>query len=811
MAVSDEDVARSRKISVEQVKLLRRTRGASNETLEKLPEGAMRRAIRRLNYPDLPRARQAFEVAQSRDDRGRIPPNALGKALRQVRTARARSGRERVVAGLPANRKVDLRCLVTRAAGLGAAQWTWLGPGNIGGRTRSIVVHPTQAEILWAASVGGGIWRTTDGGGHWEPVDDFMANLAVCCMEMDPRDPDVLYAGTGEGFFNLDAIRGAGIFHTNDGTAWKQIASTANESFNAVNRLSLSANGKVLLAATGKGLFRSSDAERATWAKVLESAVADVKFQPGSSTDAVAGGLDDGQAFYSTNGGRTWKTATHPGAWSGRVELAWSAKNPAVVYASVQMQHGEIWRSSDGGQSYVRRQSRTADGAPAHYLGDQGWYDNVIWAGDPTDEGLVIVGGIDLWRSVDAGDTLAEISTWWAPGSAHADHHAIVSHPDYDGASNRTLFFGNDGGVYKAVDVKALGAEAEPPYVAGWTELVNNYGVTQFYGGAGNATSGKIVGGAQDNGTISFDPATGTESWKQIFGGDGGWCAADPADPLVFYGEYVYLNIHRNTDGGASDDLEGDRYISGQFWNPAINEWDWKPAPFRIPDAMNFDALFIAPFTLDPNQPSRILAGGLSLWRTNDAKTPNTFTSGPSWEAIKPGTGAHISAIAVAGGDSDLVWAGHEDGMVFRTTDATAAQPSWQRMDGLGPKPLQAERYCTRIAIDPADRDVVYVAFGGYVSANVWATRDGGATWANLGAGLPAAPVKAIAIHPRRAEFVYVGTEVGVFGSEDRGVTWSPTNEGPTNCAVDDLFWMGETLVCATHGRGMFRIDLSAV
>jgi hypothetical protein len=630
-------------------------------------------------------------------------------------------------------------------------------------------------------------------------------------MAMDPRDPDVLYAGTGEGFFNLDAIRGAGIFRTTDGATWKRLPATANESFAAVNRLSVSANGKTLLAATGAGLFRSSDADRSTWTSVLAGAVADVKFRPGSSTHAVAGGLDDGRAHYSTNGGRTWKAAAHQGTWSGRVELAWSAANPAVVYASVQMRHGEIWRSTDGGRSFERRRTAAADGAPAPYLGDQGWYDNAIWAGDPTDEDLVIVGGIDLWRSVDGGDTLAEISTWWAPGSAHADHHAIVSHPGYDGGANRTVFFGNDGGIYKAVDVRALGAEAEPPYVAGWTELVNNYGVTQFYGGAGNATSGRIVGGAQDNGTICFDPARGTEGWTTVFGGDGGWCAADPTDPQVFYGEYVYLNIHRNEDGGTSDDVEGDRYISGQFWNVAAGDWDWKAVPFRIPDAMNFDALFIAPFVLDPNEPNRILAGGLSLWRTNDAKASNTPTSGPSWEAIKPGAGSHISAIAVAPGDSDVVWVGHEDGRVFRATDASAAQPAWQRMDGLGPRPLQAERYCTRIAIDPADTDIVYVAFGGYVSANVWGSRDGGATWANLGAALPAAPVKAIAVHPRRTSFVYVGTEVGIFGSEDGGRTWSPTNEGPTNCAVDDLFWMGETLVCATHGRGMFRIDLSQV
>jgi len=809
MAISDEELARRKSISVEQVQLLRYSRGATNDTLSGLSETAVRRAIRRLNVPDLPRARQAFRAAQARNDDGRIPPGALGAALRELRTMRARPARQRRVAGLPTERTVEPRGLIaTSLAGLTQDRWEWLGPGNIGGRTRSILVHPTQQLSIWAGSVGGGIWRTADGGTSWEPVDDFMANLAVSCMVMDPKNPSVMYAGTGEGFFNVDALRGAGIFRTLDGVAWTQLPATATEDFTALNRLAISLSSTVLLAATGKGLLRSSDKERATWTKVLDVPIADVKCHPRASTRAVAGGLDNGQAYYTENSGRTWKPATH-GPWSGRVELAYSVKDPQVVYASMEAAHGEIWRSADGGKSYQRRATLDSNGDPAPYLGDQGWYDNTIWCGDPTDENLLVVGGINLWRSTDGGDTLAEISTWWDPGSVHADQHAIVSHPAYDGVSNRTVLFGNDGGVFQATDNRAVGGAAQPPYRNGWNELVNNYGVTQFYGGAGNAASGKIVGGAQDNGTICFDPAQGTQRWTTIFGGDGGWCAADPTDANVFYGEYVFLNIHRNTDGGTTDDTQGDRYISGQFWNPGAGDWAWKPLPFRINDAMNRRALFIAPFLLDPNQPRRMLAGGLSLWRTDDAKAPNTLTSGPAWSAIKPSAGANISTLAVAQGNSDMVWVGHVNGMVFRTANGTAPQPAWQRADGTGAKPLQAQRYCTCITIDPADQDVVYVAFGGYVNANIWATRDGGATWTNLGAGLPAAPVRAVAVHPRQARFVYIGTEVGVFASEDAGASWSPTNEGPTNCSVDDLFWVGETLVCATHGRGMFRIDLS--
>ena len=144
----------------------------------------------------------------------------------------------------------------------------------------------------------------------------------------------------------------------------------------------------------------------------------------------------------------------------------------------------------------------------------------------------------------------------------------------------------------------------------------------------------------------------------------------------------------------------------------------------------------------------------------------------------------------------------------FRTQDGTAGSPTWQRVSS-GQFPPQ--RYCARITVDPAQSDVVYVAFGGYSRGNLWATRDGGTTWTDLSGTLPTAPVRAVTTHPRHPEFVYAGTEVGLFASDDSGTTWSPTNQGPTNCSVDDLFWMGETLVSVTHGRGMYRIDLSGV
>jgi hypothetical protein len=214
---------------------------------------------------------------------------------------------------------------------------------------------------------------------------------------------------------------------------------------------------------------------------------------------------------------------------------------------------------------------------------------------------------------------------------------------------------------------------------------------------------------------------------------------------------------------------------------------------------------------LDPNEPNRMLAGAVSLWRTNDAKKPNTQNAGPAWSTIKPSAGSYISAIAIARGNPKVVWVAHADGQVFKTTNGTGATPTWQRVDRTGPRPLAVRRYCTGITIDAQDHNTVYLTFGGYSQGNVWKTTDGGATWSNLGQALPAAPARALTLHPDNSALVYAGTEVGVFASEDGGTTWSPTNEGPTNCSVDDLFWMDRVLVCVTHGRGMFKLDLSQI
>ena len=687
--------------------------------------------------------------------------------------------------------------------------WKSLGPGNIGGRIRSILIDPTDTDRIYIGSVGGGVWISTDGGQNWQPGDDLMANLAVASMVMDPNNSSLIYAGTGEGcnYSNPtlgagDAIQGNGIFKTSNGWVWEQLdatkATATNTDFLWVNGLTINSDSSVMLAGTRTGIFRSTDAGD-TWTKAMNANVGNILFDPSDETKAVAGLLNSGGIYFSTDSGDTWTQATEPAGTSsnGRSQICYAAKDTSFVYASVQAPGGsQIWLSTDGGQVFTKKNNTT------NYLGTQGDYDNIIWAGDPSNENFVIVGGIDLYKSTNGGNSLVQISRWQSsPRSAHADQHMIFSDPGYNGTTNKIVYFGNDGGLYKTLDVSTVGSGAHME--GGWISLNTKLPITQFYSvsgklnPAGNAIA-SIVGGAQDNGSMRYTPANGANSWNTWYGGDGGYVSSDATSADNYYGEYVYLDIFRSTNGGLNAES-----ISGSYWNGF--DWDWKPVPYTITDAQNTTAQFIAPFLLDPNDASRLIGGGQSLWITTDPLTATTNVSGPTWTIIKPPIDPYISAIAIARGNSNLMLVGYTNGRIYKSTNATAAAPVWARADS----GINANRVCSWLVIDDNDPTRFYATFGGFQDNNVWTSSDSGSSWSNLGALLPKVPIFCIAVHPQNAEWLYLGTESGIFASEDRGANWSPTNEGPTNCLIYQLFWLNNTLVCASHGRGMFSNDLT--
>ncbi len=496
---------------------------------------------------------------------------------------------------------------------LNEREWVWLGPNRVGGRVRSILIHPTEPELMWTGGVAGGVFRSDDGGKTWATSYQMMGSLVVSCMTLHPWYPYRLYAGTGEGFYNVDAFRGAGIFVSDDAArSWAQLPSTKREEFRWVNRIAMTRSAPrqtFMLVATRAGLFRSEDDGR-NFVKVnvpmdsrqlpaFASEVLDVHFHPNDPMRCVAAGRG-GNAFYSEDGGKIWHAAAgipiQPG-FGGRVELCYAqaspkdAARPTVVYASADWCDGQVFRSLDGGKTFMLRANLKHMKYPdPDTTPGQGWYDNTLWAGDPRNPNILVVGGIALHRSRDGGRTFVPISSSDpAPNTPHTDQHVIVAVPGYDGETNRAVYIGNDGGIFRTDDVML----ATP--ARGWKAMNNGLAITQFYGAGVNPTSGQIVAGAQDNDTRLYTPGPGgapaIENWKVISGGDGGQSSADPEKP-IFYGEYVTLQLLRSTGGAEAESI-----------------YD------GITDAGDEErALFIAPATLDPNRPGAMAAGGANLW-----------------------------------------------------------------------------------------------------------------------------------------------------------------------------------------------------
>ncbi|HEX9732181.1 MAG TPA: hypothetical protein VGG06_09375 [Thermoanaerobaculia bacterium] len=725
------------------------------------------------------------------------------------------------------------------------AAWEHLGPGNIGGRTRAILIHPDKPRIRWAAGVSGGVWKTEDGGASWRPQADLMPNIAVNSMAMDPGDPDVIYAGTGEGFFREEVretslpLRGAGIFKTTDGGAtWTRLPETFSDDFRWVNAIAVShGNPRRLYAATRTGVWRSLNAGN-TWRRVhateVKGGCLDLAIRsdrPGDVVFASCGTFEQATVYRNPRahaGGGWLPVLTEAGM--GRTSLALAPSNQDVIYAlSASYLPGPGGRFMGGLHAVFRSDRAGTSGsweavtrntdpdkidtllltnAPVANLvacgfGTQdgystlGWYTNEI-AVDPTDPDVVFAGGVDLFRSDDGGRSWGVITYWYAsPPSAHADQHAVVFHPRYDGAGNQVMLVGGDGGVWltpNARAAKATGAQAtcNPANSAvRWFPLNHNYGVTQFYHGAAFPDGQRYFGGTQDNGTVLGRDAAGVDGWEHVLGGDGGYVAVDPRNPNVVYASSQGKSLAKSVDGGAT--------FRGA--TNGITDVDFGAG---VDD--NGDFLFIVPYVLDPSAPDRLWYGGRRLWTTTDGAATWRPASTP-WPS-----GGRMSAVAVSPVDSNRVVVGLNDGTIHYQDQAGAAGADTQ-----WPSARPRAGFVSWLAFDPVDPLRVYATYATFGGKHVWTSADGGATWRQLdGNGprrLPNLPVHSIVADPGDPQRLFVGTDLGVFTSTTGGIRWAVENTGFANALTETLQIQsagGATWLFAfTHGRGAWRVELS--
>jgi hypothetical protein len=345
--------------------------------------------------------------------------------------------------------------------------WEERGPNNVAGRSRAILIdsNDESGNTVWSGSVSGGLWKSTNFRSEeasWVNQDDFFANLAISALAQHPVNPEIMFFGTGEGWFSSDAARGLGIWRSeNSGQDWTQLASTNNENFYFVQKIRISPDGTIYVSTRSDGVHKSTDNGN-SWVKVLGGGI-------GGSFSNRAGDLEiasDGKIlvgmgifstdgiYASTNGGDSWQYLSDPSLNNGlpldsfeRVEIAVAPSNPNVFYALFQKQEEKtclgIFYSNDSGNSWSSRPVPTAFGMDEFTRG-QAWYD-LSAAVDPENPAIVYIGGIDLLRSTDSGNSWEQLSQWYGSGFqyVHADQHEIIFYPNsrYEG------IIANDGGI----------------------------------------------------------------------------------------------------------------------------------------------------------------------------------------------------------------------------------------------------------------------------------------------------------------------------------------------------------------------------
>lgn len=699
--------------------------------------------------------------------------------------------RERLIAA-DNYRRQKLASLSNRTTtAVSGINWTERGPNNVGGRTRAIIYDLSDAgngyKKVFAGSVGGGLWVTSDISAAtpiWTRIDDLMGNLAVSTLAQDPSNTQNIYAGTGEGWFNSDAIRGLGIWKTsNGGTAWSQLASTNNSTFYYVQKIVVTGTGIVLAATRNGGIQRSTDGGT-TWTKVLGNGTgggsndnaADLEIGANGNIYCSVGILSTDGIYRSTDGGVNWTKIYTSASDEERIELACAPTDQNIIYGLVQDNNAP---NTDGIKKVMSTTDATAatptwntlttpswcdQGSPStDFTRGQAWYD-LIAAVDPSDANTILIGGVDILKSTNGGGAWMQVSRW-AGGCTgtqiHADNHMIVFKP----GSSTEFLVGNDGGIYRTTDGGA-----------NLTSRINGYNVTQYYACAIHpTTTNYFLAGAQDNGSQKFS-AAGINTTSNASGGDGAFCHIDQTDGVTQITSYVYNNYYVSL-------TSGNTFIQRFFGNTGS---------------------FINPTDYDDN--ANILYAGNtagSFFRWNDAGAGGTNTDNVS---VTNFSGASVRHVAVSPLTSDRVYFGLNNGSVVRVDNANTGTALTGTIIRTGSGSVSC------IAIDAANEDHMLVTYSSFGVTSVYESLNAtqaSPSWTAVEGNLPDMPVRWAMFDPRNSDWALIATDLGVWSTDNingASTDWAPTNTSLANVRIDMLQYRSSdrTIAAATHGRGLF-------
>ncbi len=693
-----------------------------------------------------------------------------------------------------------------------------LGPATFSGRIVGLAVHPRNRAHYYVAVASGGVWKTTNAGTTWQPIFDAQGSYSIGCVALDPKNPNVVWVGTGENNSQRSVGYGDGVYKSLDGgKTWQNVGLTTSEHVGKIlidprdsNTVYVAAQGPLWKSGGERGLYKTADGGK-SWQRILnvsaDTGVTDIVLDPRNPDVLLAAahqrrrhvwtllnGGPESALYRSTDAGKTWAPvqAGLPKVDLGRIGLAVAPSNPNIVYATIEAADGKggVFRSLDGGITWERRN-------PFDQIGM--YYSHLVV--DPKNAERIYVMNVYVMVSDDGGKSLRRLGQ----RHAHVDNHCIWIDP------NDTDFYlvGCDGGLYESHD-----------RAANWKHHAN-LPVTQFYEVAVDdaAPFYNVYGGTQDNFTLGGPARTRSvhgitnADWWVFQDGDGFHCKVDPRDPNTVYAEMQYGGLAR------FDRRTGERL--GIQPQPGKGEpplrWNWS-----------------SPLVLSPHAPTRLYFAANRVFRSDDR--------GDSWKTISgdltrqidrdklPVMGkvwgpdavarhnhtsffGNVVALAESPKTEGLLYAGTDDGLLQVTEDGGK---SWRKIERFPGVP--AGTYVARLLASQHAAATVYAVSNNHKNGDfapyLLVSNDLGKTWRSLAGSaldgkLPHEPVLALAEDHVEPHLLFAGTERGLYFTADGGKRWSRLKGGLPTIAVRDLAIQRREndLIVGTFGRGIYVLD----
>jgi photosystem II stability/assembly factor-like uncharacterized protein len=701
----------------------------------------------------------------------------------------------------PARAAVD----PVRPSAYGALHWRSIGPFR-GGRVLAVEGAPDDPLHFYFGAVNGGVWETRDAGRTWTPIFDDAPVGSIGALAIAPSAPKTIYVGTGEADMRSDIAQGVGMFRSTDGGKhWSAIGLADTQQ---IGKILVDPHNPdvVLVAALGhpygpnaeRGVFRSTDGGK-SWSKTLykdaDTGAIDLAFKPGDPNTVYAAlwqtrrppwnvyppsNGPGGGLYKSTDGGATWRPIAGHGLPNqpGRIGLAMSPAAPDRVYALIDAPEGGLYRSDDDGATWTKTSGDKR-------IWQRGWYFGELTV-NPKNPDQIWVCDTIILRSDDGGHTFLPIKG----DPTGDDFHALWIDPrDPD---RRIL------GVDQGTLVTLNGGET-------WSSWFNQPTGQFYHVVTDDRFPYRVYGAQQDSGAAGVPSRTGS------------------IDGIAM------PNFHEVTAGGESDNIAPDPDDPDIVYGGRVDKLDLKSGQTRsvdptlaLPD--HYRSTWTLPLVFGPRDHA-LYFGNQRIFRTADGgdhwapispdltrpnpATPKTLDAPTIADVATPGPRKGVVySIGPSPRDAKDIWAGTDDGLVWRTRDGGAhwsdvtpkGLPAWSKIGAVEPSHFDAE--VAYIAVDRHRLDDP--------APYIYRTRDGGRSWTSIDAGLAAGALNSVNVvreDPVRPGLLYAGTEHGAFVSFDDGDQWAPLQKDLPPTSVRDITVHGDDLVIATHGRGFYIMD----